>query len=924
MIKRMVSFFFLVLSTIVTLTAFSSAPNKQPLDEWIDKAKKSIQKKVLHNGMTVLFYPVSHTCVVDISTTVNIGSRHEHDRQFGLAHMVEHMIFKGTKSMSEVDLKRIAQKFGNTIWNASTSMDQTSYFFQTDNKNWNIFLSILADCMSNVRFDEDHFASEVKTVISELNLNRASPVRKMVDVVLHNSFNLGHPYHHLTIGRREDLINSSAQDLKDFYHAYYTPEKTVLTIVGNIEAEKLFEKIDEYFGSVPPTQNQLPQIEYDPEAFLPTDFIQKNSIIHTQTKNACTMLYWIVPGQKNPEATIANEVCYILDERLKKLKDTHDLVYTSNAFMAGFFDAGIFGYSFEPKTERIDHIRILIENEIHDLIHTGPTDNEMTQLKLLERNNFVNGFEDINIIAEILKSYCLNNNEYEIFDRFDQIQALTKQDIKNFCKNYLCPNLCNSVSCIPLQEKEKAGWTAMQEKIDTYEKKLLNKKNRQTPLEEEWLLEKLPEPELLDIDFQQPDCTATLSNGLTVYIKQRTHAPGMVLSCSFYNPEQIAIYHDLKNQSLIPALLMSLLNEASLGTDSHPEEFSKKEHAQFFDSLGAEYSLSAAGAILHCLPYDLEMAASRLLHILTMPVFPQESFCRVVHNTIQKIMMNKDDTCSRANSHLMQHLYQAYPWTKTDEQLIENLKSHTRQDLYASHQQLVSPHTMYLTLVGNIDPDDAIQRLENIFGAWTNDDFDLINSITIPKITNPASQDITIPLPKEQVTLLAGRLTTVRATDEGRALLLIEGYLNQILYNIRERTGLFYGCHARLAPSSFTTVNNAYILTTITPDNVEQTKAEIKAALQSLCDDGIPQQYLTIAKQNYRADIAKSFATNNAYAKAYNSIIANDKTFNYFHDQADNIDNLTLEQVNAVAGTYCDPTTWTFIQAGRVENNATT
>src|SRR5207248_1814986 len=122
--------------------------------------------------------------------------------------------------------------------------------------------------------------------------------------------------------------------------------------------------------------------------------------------------------------------------------------------------------------------------------------------------------------------------------------------------------------------------------------------------------------------------------------------------------------------------------------------------------------------------------------------------------------------------------YQAYSWTRNDEQLIQDLKSHSPQDLIDFHQQFVTPHAMYLTLVGNIEPDDAVRRLENIFGSWTNNqstDHSIIQSIVIPDIINPPAQDITITLPKEQVTLVAGRLTTPKGTDEGLALLLIEG-----------------------------------------------------------------------------------------------------------------------------------------------------
>lgn len=927
MMHYLLALFFLIVSYQMPNQAHDIPlfPDTASLDSWIENAKKSIVKKTLPNGITVLFYPLTHTSVVDIRVTVGIGSRHEHDGQFGLAHMVEHMIFKGTDARSEVDLKLIAEKFGDAEWNASTSMDQTSYYFKTDNKNWPIFLSMLADSMSNARFDENHFASEVKTVISELNLNRANPGRKMFEAILLNSFGLGHPYHHSPIGIREDLVNASAQDLKDFYTMHYTPGRTVLTIVGNIDPNDLYEKIDCYFGHISITENPSVLPAYDHQAFLPTDFIQHNTILHTQIKNPSSLVYWITPGARDLGAITADAVCHLLNERLKKIATSCDLAYSCQAFPIQFFDAGVFAVSYEPKVIS-KQIRTLIDNEIHDLTYSGPTDEEMTRLKVIERNDFADGFESTDFITKVLKSYCLNNNEYESFDRFNAVQNLSKSDVKTFCKTYLAPNLSSIISCLPLQEKEKAGWTGMQQKIDAYENMLLAQKQRETQLDEQKLLSQLPEPESLDVNFPSPDIEATLSNGLKIYIKQRTHAPNITLLCGFYNPTLMKIYHGLKHQSKIPLLAMALLDEESEGTKQHPEPLSKTEHTQFFDTLGASYTLSAQGAALRCLTQDFETASTRLLHILTHPTYPEEAFRRTISNRIQRILMNQTDARYRAYKCLDQHLYQSYPWKQSDEQAMQELSKLTPHDLHNFHKKFINPQSMFLTLVGNIDASQVIQQLERIFGSWQAEQSYGVNdlkALIIPEIENPPAQDIALELAKEHITLIAGRITTTKDTDDARALLILEGYLNRMLFNIRERTGLFYTCHANLAPSSSVTQGNASINTSIALDNLQQTKDEIKAVLRDVAEHGISQEYLTIAKQNYTAMIAKAFATNRALLTYYGRLIAQGKPFSYLYSRLEDINNLTLEQVNATAKKYCNPKTWTFIQAGRIEHNVT-
>src|SRR3990172_8208409 len=128
-----------------------------------------ITKVVLENGMTVLIFKNSSIPKVLVQIAYDVGSYVESDGERGLAHLIEHMIFKGTTKMSESDIDEISRKYGAS-YNAFTSMDMTSYYFETNKNNWKPFMSILADCMQNARFDDQHLASELKAVIQELKM----------------------------------------------------------------------------------------------------------------------------------------------------------------------------------------------------------------------------------------------------------------------------------------------------------------------------------------------------------------------------------------------------------------------------------------------------------------------------------------------------------------------------------------------------------------------------------------------------------------------------------------------------------------------------------------------------------------------------------------------------------------------------------
>jgi len=903
------------------------------LNTWLEHAQSNIHHKTLTNGFNILFYHLPITKEVYLKIVYEVGSRDENQCQHGLAHMIEHMLFKGTDKMSETDLQRIAEQFGNTAWNAYTSMDQTAYYFVTDNKNWNVFLEIMADCMTNTSFKEHHFASEVKAVINELNMARSNPQRKSIITALSSVFPINHPYHHTTIGNREDLINASAHDLKNFYKKHYTPNKATLIVVGNLDKDDVFKTAEKLFGNISPSTDPT-NSHFDPRAFLPSDFMQQHITMHTQTPRPHMIMYWKVPGQKSYESEVTQALTYIMNQRLKQLKDSLDLVYTAHALHYPLFDGGIFGVIVEPKTENYaqkmlsvsceQQCRTFIEQQLADLMHTGPKQEELDQYKALYKNSFIESFEHYKSVAGILEDFILHKNKYEAFDRFSFVDNMTKSDIKTMCNTYLKNNVASSIYSLPLQDKEKKEWSHLQKEIESYENELLLKKKRDASIEEPSLLHKLPLPQMIDFSFEKPDIKTTLSNGIKVYIKQRSHVPTVTMTCCCQQPELLSLYHSINNKSLIPSMACSQLLEESAGTLDHPEPFSKKEHTDFFHQRGANCSFSTHGSSLSCMSSDFADVIQRFFHILTRPTYPEKVFSRVIYNTIQSIIQNQENEKHIATRELFQHLYKDYPWTHNDEQIIEEIKLYTQADLIFFHEHYIQPHNVALTLVGNIDPQKTIAILEKTFGAWqTPHSASTIPSINIPSISNPNAAKLSVFLPKEQVMITAGRLTTTKGTDDERALILIEKYLNRQLFMIREQTGLFYYCHARLVPSSFVTQGSTRITTQTNQSNVDKVIEEIKHVLEQLYIHGLPADYIEMAKRNQIFDLAKSFSTNDQLIDVYNYLISNNLPFDYYDKHLDHIACLTPEKINQAIKNYCNPDEWTFIQVGSVADDVT-
>lgn len=933
------SIFSCLLLIIITSSIISTQAEQQTnfhLDQCLQRSRQKVHKLVLDNGFTALLYqtqPESKSPEVITSLTFDVGSRDEKHGQFGFAHAVEHMIFKGTEKMSELDLQAIAEKFCigsiGIGYNAHTGLDATTYYFKTDEKNWPVFVGILADCMQNVSFAEHHFASEVKAIVNELKMYSKDPNRLIYNILGEELFASNHPYHHPLGGFKEDLLRASAADVKKFYTEHYSPDKGLFIVVGNVEKEQFERLVRENFENIPTLKNNEQSSAF--LDFPDQQLAQKKIVIRKHIPAQIVAFTWkTLQNNQDRSSVIAQDfVKYVLQERLRPLKDEHDLVL--GIYATGYIArlGGGLSIVVNPKDEKnrswfdslfngerlIKRCKKFILEQLNNLSLNGPTAQELSNYKRAAKISLLGALEHNTAVASILEqSYFTHRDEYQIFNDLEFSDALDACAIQTFCKQYLTPSRMHTISFEPIKGDEEKEWLEFQKIIDTADEKLLNQRIRETAVEEERLVHELPEPELIDFELEKPDLQFTLANGLDVIIKQKPNTPFIALTCEFKNNEKRSLYLDSKNQEHIKTLAMSLLIE---GSDS----FSKKDHIDFFDRLGVSYNFGSAGGYCSCLLEDINSVLERFVHILTRPTFPRSAFKQAVSNNIETIKQNQQREFYIAGKAMGDYLFKGYPWRKNDEQSIQLLESTWRHNLFQLHKRYVTPKEMFVTLVGDINKETIRTDLEKVFGSWKAEkhDDDSIGFI-IPEIDAPTGQTINKEMPKEMAILMLARLTTYADTDDDLALDLLEQYLNKQIFAIREQTGVFYGCSGSLTASRFLTKGAAQIATMLIPQNISLAEKMLRAMLQSIAQNGIPEYDLNIAKQTKRMALAKSFATNGALCKAYSFLIRNNKDWNYFEDILERLNALTVQDVNEVAKRYLDPSTWTTVKVGRLNN----
>lgn len=222
-----------------------------------DNASMFIHEK---NALKLIIWPYNLAPVVGVQVTYLAGSRHEVTGITGAAHLLEHLMFKGSKKFDSHDAMNIHKlEDKGAILNATTWLDRTNYFEVLLKKDVDIAMQIEADRMVNAWLREEDRSSEMTVVRNEYERGENSAFQVLYKHVWAMSY-LAHPYHHTTIGWKADIENMSIEAIQDFYHRFYGPNNAVVSVVGDITVEEGLALVEKNFGHIPALAKPVPEI----------------------------------------------------------------------------------------------------------------------------------------------------------------------------------------------------------------------------------------------------------------------------------------------------------------------------------------------------------------------------------------------------------------------------------------------------------------------------------------------------------------------------------------------------------------------------------------------------------------------------------------------------------------------------------------
>ena len=415
--------------------AVSAAADLQPSWSVEDPAER-MQKFVLDNGLTVLTLEDHRTPVVSFQMWVEVGSRDE-ARYTGLAHLFEHLMFKGSKNLEPERHAQIVGARGGRV-NAFTSRDYTVYFEDITSENLPLVIALEAERLANLDISEKTLTSEREVVLEERRMRTEDqPNGRAFEALLALAFQ-AHPYRHPVIGWRSDVELATVEAAQEFFDAYYAPNNIVIAIAGSFDTDEALARIRKHFGKLDPSELQRnPTLEPEQDG-------ERRAVVHFDVRSPLLAAAWHAPKTGHPDAEALDVLSQILSAgRSSRLY--RKLVYDEQQALSaegGYWelnDAGLF-YAFATvrPDARIEQVEKLFMREIERVRRDGVSAAEVEKAKRQLEVAYVNGMATSHALASrIGREVSTFGRVRPLEERIAAIQKVTPEDVKRVANTYL-------------------------------------------------------------------------------------------------------------------------------------------------------------------------------------------------------------------------------------------------------------------------------------------------------------------------------------------------------------------------------------------------------------------------------------------------------------------------------------------------------
>jgi zinc protease len=862
----------------------------------------------LDNGLKVLTLPDPGADTVTVHIVYLVGSRHEGYGEKGMAHLLEHMLFKGSKNFPDVkgELTRRGAR-----WNGTTSNDRTNYFetMSASEANLDWALAMEADRMLNSRVSREDLDSEMTVVRNEFEMgenNAGSVLFQRMQQAAYAWHNYGNPI----IGERTDIERVPIDKLQAFYRTWYQPDNAVLLIAGRFDEARALQLVAKHFGPLARPTRTLPNF-YTQE---PTQDGERTVTLRRIGDNQIVAALYHVAAGSHPDYPAIDVLVQILGDtpagRLHRALVRKGLASSTWGAERQLHDPGYMFFGAQlAKDGDLAKARAALLATVEGIVKSKITTGEVERA----RTRLLNDIERAQLDSSQLVSVLAENiaiGDWRLFFLYrDQLRKVTLADVQRVARQYLKPSNRTVGVFQPTEHPDRAIIPPVPD-VEALLKDYRGGDN--VALGEAFD----PSPKNIESRLQR----RTIANGIKLALLPKQTRGGRVVATLtlHYGDEKT-----LMNREVACDFAGQMLMR---GTKRHTREALKEA----FEKLNARVSLSLEGGLVEVRGENLAPALALVAEALREPTFPESEFEELKRATLTGTQAQLSDPSANAEIRLSRHL-EPYPvghrnYTPTTQERIEWIRKTTLKDAQSCYRELAGATGADIAVVGQFDPAALERTVTQLFGSWKNPyPFTRVPSQYFER---PAIDEQIATPDKANAVLRGGQNVRMRDDDPDFPALLLANYLlggtstSRLALRVREKEGLSYSTFSGFSASPLDPAAGMRMSAIFAPQNRERVEKAIREEIVRAVNGGFTPEEVEAGKKGILEARRLARTQDRALASRIGMYLFVKRTFAWDIELESKLASLTPAEVNAALRKYIDPAKVSLVMAGDFKPNS--
>lgn len=847
----------------------------------------TVRRTTLSNGLTLLTRETRGTGVVAINTWVKAGYFHEPDEVAGMAHLFEHMFFKGSKNFPGAE--EIAQHVSSLggVTNAATIYDSTNYYFVMPVEGFVKGVEIQADAILHPLFHPEELKKEAEVVIEESNRKLDNPPAVATERMYETAFT-DHRMRRWRIGSNEVLRNIRRDDLIVFFETLYRPSNIIVTIVGDVTHEEAILVVERTFGRLPAGSLKK---ERGPQEPLQDGFRFGES--YSDIRQSFSVFGWHTPGEGSEEDETLELLSSVLgsgrSSRFYREVVGQGGANVVSAFNTVFEDIGIFTVRANYEDANLQEVEERILTQIERLKKFGPTDYELQLAKNRSESSLVFELEDVLGQAQLIAYFEARGAYEDIRKHIAKIRAVTPEMIRAAAEKYL------TVDNLTLYHYRPAG-SPFIDRDTALEMVRAAIEGAELKVPESIAIPALPAA-LAQSVSEPPVKRFVLSNGATLFVRERAGTPAVSAAIYFRGGR-------VHENSSIAGITQLMARTMRRGTRTRTGEQIDREIEFLGTALGIAVDEDFFGFSVDVLQPYFPAALSLLADVVLAPTFAPEGVEEEKYLQLAAIRRGLDSSSDRPFQLFFSTFYGNHPYALPDSGFLSSVEILGSHDLRDWYEQNVAADAALIVIVGDVVADDVYAVMEKTFAKLPKS---VALRPAIPQVIPPQTQiEITETRNRKQTAVVIGYQTVPPPHPDWIPLRVLQdvtsGLAGTFFAELRGKRSLAYTVFAGDSSRQFAGAFVGYIASEASKE--EAARKGLIDEMKRLGTDGIQPEDLARAKSYLSGATKIRLQTNSSLAAEIAQNYLYGLGLDFTERFLDRVHGVTLDELRAIAKKY--------------------